>query len=109
MDRRQFIAAGIAFAASAEAPRAAPDDMRAAAREAWLYGLPLIETAAARSSAIGRGASINSFQHVRELATPLSRSVTTPNCDTLYSTAWLDLSAGPVTVVVPAMGERYFS
>jgi hypothetical protein len=35
--------------------------------------------------------------------------VTTPNNDTLYSTAQLDLSAGPVTITLPAAGERYLS
>ncbi|MBS0331724.1 MAG: DUF1254 domain-containing protein, partial [Proteobacteria bacterium] len=36
-------------------------------------------------------------------------AVTTPNNDTLYSTAQIDLSAGPVTITLPAAGERYFS
>jgi hypothetical protein len=32
-----------------------------------------------------------------------------PNNDTLYTLAWLDLSAGPVRFAYPAMGERYYS
>ena len=35
--------------------------------------------------------------------------MTTPNNDTLYSTTQLDLSAGPVTITVPASGDRYLS
>jgi hypothetical protein len=35
--------------------------------------------------------------------------VTTTNNDTLYTRAWLDLSAGPVTIDIPATGPRYAS
>jgi hypothetical protein len=35
--------------------------------------------------------------------------VTTPNTDTLYSTAWLDLSVEPLFLSVPDMGGRYYS
>jgi len=35
--------------------------------------------------------------------------VTTPNNDTLYSSAQLDLSRGPVTLTVPPSGARYLS
>ncbi len=31
-----------------------------------------------------------------------------PNFDTLYSSAWLDLTAGPVILDVPDTDERYF-
>ncbi len=43
------------------------------------------------------------------LADHASRAVTTPNNDTLYSTAFLDLTQGPVTLTVPATGARYWS
>src|SRR5262249_25027801 len=52
---------------------------------------------------------LNRFQHVPVLATHKSRAVTTPNTDTLYSSAWLDLSLEPLFLTVPAMGERYYS
>ncbi len=47
--------------------------------------------------------------HVRELSDPSSCAVTTPNNDTLYTSAVLDLSAGPVEVVAPDSQARYFS
>ncbi|MFI4936640.1 MAG: DUF1254 domain-containing protein [Caulobacterales bacterium] len=110
MDRRLFLAGSAALTAVAGSARAQVDDLRAAAREAWLYGLPLIETAGARARALGApGAAQNSFVHARNLATPASRAVTTPNVDTLYSSAWLNLSAGAVTVTVPPTGQRYFT
>lgn len=110
MDRRLFLAAGAALAAAPRPARAAEvDDLRTAAREAWIYGLPLIQTAAARARETAGGHGVNSFVHVRELATSRSRGGTAPNNDTLYSSAWLDLSAGPVTITVPPTGGRYFS
>jgi hypothetical protein len=49
------------------------------------------------------------FRHDRELAGPGYAAFKTPNVDTLYSNAWLDLSAGPVMVDVPAFGSRYYT
>lgn len=84
-------------------------DLKDAAREAWLYALPLIEIATTRARGQALGHAMGVFSHVRNLATPKHRAVTTPNNDTLYSTAQVDLSAGPVTITLPGTGERYFS
>ncbi len=84
-------------------------DLKTAAMKAWLYGLPLIEIAATRARSLSFGQSLNTVAHVRALATPKHRAVTTPNNDTLYSSAQLDLSPGPVTLSLPATGDRYFS
>ncbi len=43
------------------------------------------------------------------LADAATRDVTTPNNDTLYSSAWLDLAGGPVILDVPAIPGRYNS
>src|SRR5262249_10261427 len=83
---------------------AAPSDLRSAAREAWIYCLPLIETARMRTAQGG----INAFVHRRDLTTPADRSLTTPNVDTLYSSAFVDLGNGSATVTLPASGG-YFS
>jgi hypothetical protein len=85
----------------------AGDRSAAACRELYIYGLPALEMARARARTMGPKA--NQFRHVRRLADHASRAVTTPNNDTLYSSAWLDLRAGPVEVVAPATGGRYFS
>lgn len=84
-------------------------DLKTAAREAWLYALPLIEIATTRGRGQALGHKMGVFAHVRALANHRHRAVTTPNNDTLYSTAQLDLSAGPATITLPASGERYFS
>jgi hypothetical protein len=103
-----------AFAAPANLREAfAPGDLRTAAREAWTFCLPLVEVARLRMLAGIRaqraGNGINSFNHTRELVTPGMRVITTPNVDTLFSNAFIDLENGPATIVIPPTGERYFS
>ena len=115
MNRRDLIAAvaaTAAFAPGATARASAKGDakkLREVARDAWLYGLPLIEMAGARSRALSGGRPANRLQHGRDLTTAKTQRVTTPNNDTLYSQAWIDLSEGPVKLELPATGERYFS
>lgn len=87
---------------------ATPNRMVSAARDAWIYGLPLIEMANTRSLHLSRGAA-NRLVHVRRLADPSRREVTAPNNDTLYSGGWFDLSAGPVSITVPDPGPRYMA
>lgn len=84
-------------------------DLKTAAREAYVYTLPLIEVATTRQRGLGLGQRMGGFTHIRNLANHRHRAVTTPNTDTLYSTAHIDLSAGPVTITLPGMGERYVS
>lgn len=40
--------------------------------------------------------------------TPEFRDVVTPNVDTFYSTAWLDLPQNPVVLIVPDTDDRYY-
>lgn len=84
-----------------------PADLSRLAKRAYLYTVPLVIMEMTRKWRLKKGA--NRFNHARKLLNHNSRFVTTPNNDTLYSDAWLDLSKGPVTITVPATGERYFS
>lgn len=102
MNRRHLMLAG-ACALTAR-PAFAADNLETLAHDAWIYALPLVETAGQRA-----GVPSNRLVHRRVLADFRSRNVTTPNNDTLYSSAQLDLSAGPVTLVLPKFGPRYFS
>ena len=117
MDRRQFLAFTAATVASTRAyaqgrsgvaSPAAPGNLRAAACDAWIWGLPLIELAQQRAARFAEGVKPNTFQHQRALITAKGQFFTTPNNDTLYSQAWLNLEKGPVTVSVPASGGRYY-
>lgn len=91
--------------------------------EAVQFTLPLYEMARMRSATsprvdhTGRFAGespeslkrwANEWFHTRELLGPQHRRVVTPNNDTLYSSAWFDLSDGPLVIRVPAMQTRYY-
>ena len=93
------------------------------ARDAVLFTYPLYEMARMRAAAAARrdangtlaGGSpestlrwMNQWVHTRALLGPQNREVVTPNSDTLYSSAWLDLSEGPLLLNVPEMGGRYY-
>jgi len=51
---------------------------------------------------------VNQFTHTRRLRGPDDKEVVTPNNDTLFTNAWLDLSEGPLVMEVPEMGARYW-
>ncbi len=120
MNRRLFLAsaalAGLAACSTtspgsmtglaAPTPGLAALDLESAAAEAWIYGVMLIENANARWTT---EAPTNTLLHAYELTTVDTQFVTTPNNDTLYSRAWIDLDAGPVTLHMPAAGKRYVS
>ena len=103
--------------APVDAPTAAPAAPLtgiAQLRAAYAFALPVYEMMRARylqvSKAEGMGApGVNRLYARTVLADATSRDVTTPNNDTLYSSAWLDLAAGPVILDAPAMPNRYHS
>ena len=114
MRRREFLAgacattASLGIGATPSMAAASLPSLRAAATQAWIWGLPLVEMAAQRNASFADGTQPNTFKHQRALITAKSQFVTTPNNDTLYSTAWLDLRKGPVSLSVPASGSRYY-
>lgn len=80
----------------------------------WTY--PLVITAAtaqgltAVDSPQSNGqAPFNQFGHVSQLVNAQNKEVVSPNADTVYSTAFLDLKQGAALVSVPEMGKRYYS
>jgi hypothetical protein len=90
-------------------------DSARVAVEAWLFGYPLVLMDLTRRvmtgtpcSADDERAPINQFHHLRSIPDPLYTDVVTPNADTLYSSAWLDLRTEPLVLSVPDMGDRYW-
>lgn len=83
--------------------------LREAAREAFLYALPMTEIANVRGQLLGAGIPAGRFHLQRGLVTPKDRFVTTPNADTIYANVFIDLSQGPATITLPSLRERYGS
>ncbi len=90
------------------------DAARDLAREAWVFGLPLvmfekqIDYSTHVTQAEETRAPINQFVHYRKFVDASNRSIVGFNVDNLYSLAWIDLSAEPLVLAMPAMGDRYW-
>ena len=82
--------------------------------DAFIYGYPLVIMDATRriSTAVPSPAPtrapVNQFAHLPAFPDASFTDVVSPNADTLYSAAWLDLSTEPVVLSVPDMGNRYY-
>jgi hypothetical protein len=79
----------------------------------YLYPLVMMEVSRRQSINVERGAKPgfgppNEFHHIRAFPTAEFRAVVRPNFDTLYSSAWLDLIAGPVILGSLDTDDRYF-
>jgi hypothetical protein len=94
----------------------APDEVRAIAEEAYVFGFPLVLmdvtqrviTAVARPDPSQQKAPINQFLHLQRFPDASFTTVVSPNADTLYSAASLDVSKEPIVLSVPEMGDRYY-
>ena len=97
------------------AQNSAPEEAQAIAEEAYIFLYPLITMDVTRKQLINSdpakspiGGPANTFNNVRAFPTADMRVVVRPNFDTLYSSAWLDLTEGPVVVSTEDTGGRYF-
>lgn len=90
-------------------------DPRSLSYDAYTYLYPLVTMEVSRRQGInvepdakpGFGPP-NEFHHIRAFPTAGFRAVVRPNFDTLYSSAWLDLTRGPVVVRAADTSDRYF-
>jgi hypothetical protein len=82
--------------------------------EAYVYGYPLVTMEMTRrvmtntAMVEGTHAPMGQFVRMRKYPNASFRDVTAPNADTLYSTAWLDLSSEPYVLSLPDLRDRYF-
>ncbi|WP_411851151.1 DUF1254 domain-containing protein [Stenotrophomonas sp. LGBM10] len=92
-------------------PTAADQEIRAIAREAYVYAVPLLasyQTLHAVSIDTGTP-QFNTLHNTARVLTPADTAWVTPNADTPGSFAGLDLRAEPVVISVPPMAaDRYF-
>lgn len=96
-------------------PGLSTEQAHAIALEAYLYLYPLVTMELTRlqlccSEPAGRAGHgpMGTFVHVRSFPDASFREVVRPNFDTLYSTAWVDVSAEPVVVSAPASPDRFY-
>jgi uncharacterized protein (TIGR02246 family) len=109
----------LVIAASQPCPALAQSKLGAAeaadiAEAAYIYGYPLVTMEMTRrvmtnvAAPSGNLAPTGRFAHLRSYPTPADKAVTTPNADTLYSSAWLDLGREPMILTLPEANGRFY-
>src|SRR5258707_10335891 len=101
---------------STHAADISPNEARAIAKEAYIYGFPLVD-----SYRIQYGyfvdrqnpefkAPWNQIRSIPRVYTPADTAIQTPNSDTPYSFVGMDLRAEPIVLTVPPIEKkRYYS
>ena len=95
---------------------ATPAEARAIAKEAYVYGFPMVDSYRIQHAYfVDRQnpefkAPWNQIRNIPRVYTPDDKAVQTPNSDTPYSMLGMDLRAEPIVLTVPPIEkERYFS
>ena len=98
-----------------QVPQAQLDEVKATAEEAYLYGVPMIVGYSVMNKFfIDRNsgqfkAPINTLSNEARVFTPKDTAISTPNSDTPYSMAMLDLRAEPMVLCMPQIEKaRYY-
>jgi hypothetical protein len=101
---------------SAESATPTPAEVRAIAKEAYIYGFPMVDSYRIQHAYfVDRNspefkADWNTLRNIPRVYTPEDKAVQTPNSDTPYSMIGMDLRAEPMVLTVPPIEkERYFS
>ena len=92
-----------------------PDGAAQIARQAYIYGYPLVttyvtrrvETNVAAPDENGR-APLNQFGSLFAYPTAKFKTVVAPNVNTLYTAGWFDVSKEPMIIHVPDTKDRYY-
>ena len=115
-----FATAGVAgFLCASPAPAVAQpaiteQEARVIGVQAYLYFYPLVTMDITRKQLTnverpeGTNAPMNTFKHFDEYPPADMKVVVRPNFDTLYSVAFLDLTAEPMIVSAPDTAGRYY-
>jgi hypothetical protein len=81
------------------------NEAEAIATIGYIYGYPLLLMDATRAVS---PPPANRFTHMATFPDDTFRDVVSPNVDTLYSIAWLNLGQEPIVLAIPEMGRRYY-
>ena len=107
---------GLMLVSCQSQPELTPEDAREIAREAYIYGYPIVDnyriihTYFVNSENPEFKAPWNLIKNIPRVYTPADRAVQTPNSDTPYSWVGLDLRAEPIIITVPPIEKsRYYS
>ena len=113
-----LLAIGLAAFAISTAGAAEPiteDEAHAIGVEGYVYFYPLLSMDTTRKQLTNVeptegaiGGPPNHFANIREFPPADMKVVVRPNFDTLYSSAWLDLTKEPVVVSAPDTDGRYY-
>src|SRR5262245_10996978 len=103
------------LAAANAADAITEEEAHAIGVDAYVYFYPLITMDITRKQltnvepkAGAMGGPPNRFDNIAEFPAADMKTVVRPNFDTLYSSAWLDLTKEPVVVSAPDTGGRYY-
>jgi hypothetical protein len=93
-----------------------PDEARAIAKEAYIYGFPMVDSYRIQHAYFVDAGNPeykgpwNQIVNIPRVYTPADMAIQTPNSDTPYSFAGLDLRAEPIVLTVSVIEKnRYFS
>jgi hypothetical protein len=78
------------------------------ANQAFMYGLPLVLVDITKEQNLQKGCAINAFKNISEFCDSSDKFVVRPNCDTFYSSAFFDLTGGPLLMTIPVTGIQYY-
>ena len=106
----------VASCSKKKEPVLAPEEARAIAKEAYIYGFPLVDSYRVMHAYFVDTKSPeykgpwNHLVNIARVYTPADTAIQSPNSDTPYSFIGLDLRAEPMVLTVPPIEKhRYFS
>ena len=117
MERLSLLIAGTSLLCAtfpAHAQDLTPAEAKTIAGEAYIYGYPLVTMEMTRrimtnvGGVEGNRAPMGNIARSRSYPTAAFKDVTAPNADTLYNTAWIDVTDEPWILSLPDADDRYY-
>src|SRR3954470_12492978 len=116
LTRSVALTLGLVLTLTARAAEITPAEARAIAKEAYIYGFPLVDNYRIQYGYFVDNknpefkTTWNKIHNTPRVYTPADTAIQTPNSDTPYSFVGMDLRAEPMVLTVsPIEKERYFS